>query len=281
MNNANETYTFKFGATVALNAPAGCAFPINHPDIYQSIDWLSAHSFDSIEIHIPNPDMIDRVKVKEYLEAKHLSASSIGTGLAVAYENLTITSPDADIRNRAVERLKSQVELGGYLNCPVIIGSMRGNIPQGETFKETQDRMVDSCKRLMDYADSLDTDVVIEAIDRSETNYLYTAEDVLEIIDLVGSRHLKVHLDTFHMNIEETDWEKPVLKCKEKLGHVHVADNTRLYPGSGMIDFVPFLRALKAVNYGGSLVFECYPGKDGYEACLLGREHLRKCIEKL
>lgn len=281
MNHVDEPYPFKFGATVALNAPPGSAFPINDPDIYRSIDWLSSHFFNTIEVHIPNPDMVDRVKLKEYLEMKKMSASSIGTGLAVFYENLTITSPDSHIRARAIERLKRQSELGQYLNCPVIIGSMRGKIGKGESFQEVQNRMVDSCRELMDYADSLGVDVVIEAIDRSETNFLYTADDVLEIIELVGSEHLKVHLDTFHMNIEETDWEKPVLKCGDKLGHVHVADNTRLYPGSGMIDFVPFLRALKEVRYKGSLVFECYPGEDGYQSCLLGREHLWNCIKRI
>lgn len=281
MSVENKPYIFKFGATVALNAPAGSAFPINDSNIYHSIDWLSAHSFDTIEVHIPNPDMVDRVKLKEYLFEKNMSASSIGTGLAVAFEKLTITASDPGVRSRAVERLKRQSDLGEYLKCPIIIGSMRGNISKGESFGQVQKRMVDSCKMLMDYADPRGVDVVIEAIDRSETNFLYTADDVLEIIDLVGSEHLKVHLDTFHMNIEEVDWAEPVLKCGEKLGHVHVADNTRMYPGAGMIDFVPFLRALRTIKYKGSLVFECYPGIDGYKSCLLGREHLLNCIKRI
>ncbi|MCC8025531.1 MAG: sugar phosphate isomerase/epimerase [Clostridium sp.] len=272
---------FKLGASVCVKAPAGSAFPIVDPDIYKSIDWLYDNDFDSIEVHIPSPDLVDSGRLKEYIQSKGMCASSIGTGLAVAYEQLVMTSKDREIRRRAIERLMRQCDLGAQLDCPVVIGSMRGKVEPGDTYGEVDRRMVESSKILMEYADSLGVDVVVEAIDRSETNYLRTAEEVLELIDKVGSSHLKVHLDTFHMNIEELDWEKPVLACGEKLGHVHVADNTRLYPGSGMIDFMPFLKALKKVNYSRSLVFEIYPGEDGYKSCILGRDYLLDCFAKL
>lgn len=272
---------FKIGASVCIKAPKGSAFPIVDTNIYKSIDWLSSNGFDSIEIHIPSPDLVDAYKLKNYIDSKGMCASSIGTGLAVAYEHLVITSKDKDIKNRAIERLMRQCDLGALLGCPVVIGSMRGSILEGDSLKDMDRRMVESCKVLTEYAEKVNTDIVVEAIDRSETNYIKTAQDVLELIEKVGSNKLKVHLDTFHMNIEETDWRKPVIDCGECLGHVHIADNTRLYPGSGMIDFVPFLQALSDVNYRGSLIMEIYPGKDGYKSCILGKEHILKCIEKI
>lgn len=272
---------FKLGVSVCVKAPEGAAFPIVDPDIYASIDWLYDHDFDSIEVHIPSPDLVDSVRLKEYIQRKGMCASSIGTGLAVAYERLIMTSKDQEIRDRAIKRLMGQCDLGAQLGCPVVIGSMRGNIEADDTYEEVHKRMIEATKRVMDYADPLGVDVVVEAIDRSETNYIKTAEEVLELIDQVGSDHLKVHLDTFHMNIEELDWEKPVLACGDKLGHVHIADNTRLYPGSGMIDFMPFLKALKEIGYDRSLVMEIYPGKDGYQSCIQGRDHLLKCFSML
>lgn len=272
---------FKLGASVCVKAPAGAAFPIVDPDIYKSIDWLYDNDIDTIEVHIPSPDLVDRVKLREYIESKEMSASSIGTGLAVAYEKLIITDKDPDIRKRAIQRMKDQCALGEYLNCPVVIGSMRGKITPEQSYEEVDRLMIEACKEIMDYADPRGVDVVIEAIDRSETNYLKTADEVLDVIDRVGSSHLKVHLDTFHMNIEELDWAKPVLKCGSKLGHVHVADNTRLYPGSGMIDFIPFLKALKDVGYDRSLVFEIYPGNNGYESCIKGKNYLMKCFKEI
>ena len=272
---------FKLGVSVCVKAPPGSAFPIVDPDIYRSIDWLYDHDFDSIEIHIPSPDLVDPGRLEAYIQGKGMCASSIGTGLAVAYEQLVLTSKDKEIRRRAVERLKRQCDLGARLDCPVVIGSMRGRVEAGDTYAAVNRRMTESTKQLMEYAERLGVDVVVEAIDRSETNYLKTADEVLELIGEVGSGHLKVHLDTFHMNIEELDWEKPVLACGARLGHVHVADNTRLYPGSGMIDFMPFLKALRTVGYDRSLVLEIYPGEDGYRSCVLGREYLMGCFAKL
>ncbi len=272
---------FKLGASVCIKAPKGAAFPIVDPNIYASIDWLYDHDLDSIEVHIPSPDLVDPIRLKEYIQSKDMCASSIGTGLAVAYEQLIMTSKNKDIRDRAIERLMRQCDLGAQLDCPVVIGSMRGNIGPDDTYEEVHKRMIEATKRVMDYADPLGVDVVVEAIDRSETNYIKTAEEVLELIDRVGSSHLKVHLDTFHMNIEELDWEKPVLACGDKLGHVHIADNTRLYPGSGLIDFMPFLRALKKIGYDRSLVFEIYPGEDGYQSCILGRDYLMERFAQL
>lgn len=272
---------FKLGASVCVKAPEGSAFPIVDPDIYRSIDWLYNNDFDTIEVHIPSPDLVDRVKLKEYLIEKGMSASSIGTGLAVAYEGLTITSSDKSIRKKAIQRLKDQCELGAYLNCPVVIGSMRGRITAEQSYDAVDTLMVEACKEIMDFAQPRGVDVVIEAIDRSETNYLKTADEVLELIDKVNCDNLKVHLDTFHMNIEELDWAQPVLQCGHRLGHVHIADNTRLYPGSGMIDFLPFLKALRDIQYDRSLVLEIYPGENGYHSCLLGKEHLLKCFNDI
>ena len=158
---------------------------------------------------------------------------------------------------------------------------MRGQITEEQSYSLVDSLMVEACKEIMDYAQPRGVDVVIEAIDRSETNYLKTAAEVLELIQKVNCDHLKVHLDTFHMNIEELDWTEPVLLCGQKLGHVHVADNTRLYPGSGMIDFIPFLKALRTVHYNRSLVMEIYPGKDGFRSCLLGKEYLMECFKAI
>jgi sugar phosphate isomerase/epimerase len=134
--------------------------------------------------------------------------------------------------------------------------------------------MVESMKELADYAEQRNGSFVIEAIDRFESNYLRTGRDVLGLIERVGSDRVLVHLDTYHMNLEEHSWRKPFLECGKKLGHVHVADNTRWYPGHGLIDFRPVVSYLLEIGYTGSLTMECYPFPDGETAALLGKRHL-------
>lgn len=271
---------FKIGVTCALDAPAGSPFPLVNPDIYGTIDFLAEHGFDSIELHLLRPTEVDGPRIREYCAKKGLMVSSIGTGMAYGREGLSITSPFAEIRRRAIERLKEQLDLASLLECSIVIGSMRGVIP-AEGSREQVDRlMIESCKELCDYAEGGKGTIVIEAIDRFETNYLQRAEEVMDIIGRVGSDKLGVHLDTYHMNMEEQDWKKPVLLCGKRLRHVHVADNNRNYPGWGLIDFRPFLGALEEIGYDQTLTLECYPSPDGKTSVLLGREHLMRLMEE-
>lgn len=266
---------FKVGVTCALDAPDGVPFPLVNPDIYGTMDFLADHGFDSIELHLLHPSEVDGPKIKDYCGQKGLIVSSIGTGMAYGREGLSITSPSAVIREKAIQRLKEQLDLASQLECSIVIGSMRGEIEKGGTKTEVDKLMIEACKELCDYAEKGKGTVVIEAIDRFETNYLRTAEDVMEIIGKVGSDKLGVHLDTYHMNMEERDWKKPVLLCGNRLKHVHVADNNRNYPGWGLIDFKPFLEALEEVNYDQTLTIECYQDPDGKTAVLRGLEYLR------
>ena len=83
------------------------------------------------------------------------------------------------------------------------------------------------------------------------------ALDVRFIAD-VGADNLKVHLDTYHMNIEEADFATPVLASGDRLGYVHVGESHRGYLGTGTVDFPAFLRALAAINYQGPVTFESF-----------------------
>ncbi len=269
----------KIGVTCALDAPAGSPFPLVNPDIYETVDFLAENGFDSIELHLLKPSEVDGPRIREYCRERKIMISSIGTGMAYGREGLSVTSPDRDVRERAIKRLKDQLDLASLLECSIVIGSMRGEIPDGESREVIDRRMIDACSRLCDYASVGNGSIVIEAIDRFETNYLRRAEEVLEIIDKVGSPRLGVHLDTYHMNMEESDWKQPVLLCRDRLRHVHIADNNRNYPGWGLIDFRPFLEALDEVGYSQTLTIECYPWPDGKTAVLRGLSHMRGLME--
>lgn len=265
---------FKIGATAALGAPAGSPFPLAVSDYRLTADWLKANGFDTMEVHIRDPRMVDGPRLQEHCEKIGMEISSIGTGMAYGMEGLSLTSPDTQVRNQAIARLKEQLDLGCIFSCPVIIGSMRGVVEKGDSYAAVDRRMVESMRELADYAEKKGGEFVIEAIDRFETNYLHTAGDVLGLIDRVGSGRILVHLDTFHMNLEEQDWRSAILSCRGKLGHVHVADNSRNYPGWGLIDFRPILSCLSEIGYNRSLTLECFPVPDGETALKRGLAHL-------
>ncbi len=269
-------HLFPIGPTIALNANPKAPFPIITKDLYQSIRWAAESGFDSVELHIRDPrNEVDAPRIRDLCHELGIFVSTMGTGQAYGAEGLSITSRDPEIRKKAIRRLKDHVDVAAITGGHVIIGSMRGVIENGYTFDQTDAIMVESMKELADYAEARNISFAIEAIDRFETNYLLTAQDVLQLIDRVGSSRIGVHLDSYHMNIEENDWVKPIFACGDKLLHFHAADNTRNYPGSGKIPFPLLVSALEAADYRGSLTLECFPFPDCEQACMAGLEYLR------
>lgn len=273
------SHLIKIGATCAMGAPKNSPFPILTDNFFETADWLAEKGFDSMEVHIRTPELVDGPRLFDHCQSKGLEISSIGTGMAYGMEGLSITSPDRSVRKNAVQRLKEQLDLGVQMHCPIVIGSMRGVIGGQQSFEQVDARMVESMEELADYAEKVNGEIVIEAIDRFETDYLKTASDVLGLIDRVGSSRVLVHLDTYHMNLEEQDWRSPILACGKRLGHVHVADNSRNYPGWGLIDFRPIVACLLEIGYSRSLTIECYPVPDGPTAALRGLRHLSAVMD--
>ena len=114
---------FKIGATAAMGAPDGSPFPISVTDYTQTADWLKYNGFDTMEVHIRAPQMIDGPKLQEHCLRIGMEISSIGTGMAYGREGLSLTSSDEQIRRRAVTRFQVQLDVGRRLACPVLSGS--------------------------------------------------------------------------------------------------------------------------------------------------------------
>ena len=74
----------------------------------------------------------------------------------------------------------------------------------------------------------------------------------------VGSPALKLHLDTFHMNIEEKNQAKAIRKAGKALGHFHACGSDRGTPGGDHIDWKPISAALKSIRYKGDVVIESF-----------------------
>ena len=98
----------------------------------------------------------------------------------------------------------------------------------------------------------------LEICNRYETNVVNTAHDCLRLADDIGADNVVIHLDTYHMNIEESDFATPVRDCGERLGYVHIGENHRGYLGSGHIDFASFFAALAEIDYRGAVTFESF-----------------------
>ena len=99
--------------------------------------------------------------------------------------------------------------------------------------------------------------VFLEPLNRYEATFLRRVEQAADVAAEVGSPRVRSLADLFHMNIEEADMAAPIIAAAPQLGYVHIADNNRLQPGAGCLNFGPPFRALKEIGYGGYVSIEC------------------------
>ncbi|MFN7210966.1 MAG: TIM barrel protein, partial [Aggregatilineales bacterium] len=90
-----------------------------------------------------------------------------------------------------------------------------------------------------------------EACNRYET-YLYnTLADARQTVLAVGAPNLKLHADTYHMNIEEEGFYQPLVACADVLDYIHMSESHRGLVGSGTVNWEQIWQALAAIRFSG------------------------------
>ena len=222
-----------------------------------SIQKAAQLGFDAVEMHIRDPKEVDLAALKKDLRANNISVSSIGTGLGYGLDGLSLTSADESIRAAAVTRIRDHIALAKELNAVVIIGLMKGLVDEKEGRDVCVKRLRQSMAECVKAAEEAKVLLVFETINRYESNLFVTIDETLDFVKQFNSPYLKVHIDTYHMNIEERDLCESILMCKGWLGHVHIADSDRMYPGHAHVPFDAMFESLNKIDYKGYLAVEC------------------------
>jgi D-psicose/D-tagatose/L-ribulose 3-epimerase len=134
------------------------------------------------------------------------------------------------------------VHMGGILYS--VFGKATGPAP-AESFA----RVAEALAQIADEAAGFGMRLAIEIVNRYETNLINTVDQGLAMLRLVGAKNLHLHLDTFHMNIEEAD---PLAALERALPHVAYFELDQSDRGPldrGAIDFAPLLACLKRGGY--------------------------------
>ncbi|HXU78142.1 MAG TPA: sugar phosphate isomerase/epimerase, partial [Methylomirabilota bacterium] len=149
------------------------------------------------------------------------------------------------------------------LDCPSLIGPVysavgRADAVPPEEYKKQWKTVVKHLKTLCQYAKQRGKQVCLEPLNRFETDFINTCDQALKMARAVGNPALRLHLDTFHMNIEEKDQAAAIRKAGKLLGHFHACGSDRGTPGNDHIDWKPIARALKQIGYRGDVVIESF-----------------------
>ncbi|MGA9058243.1 MAG: sugar phosphate isomerase/epimerase family protein [Terriglobia bacterium] len=218
--------------------------------------------FETLDIAIAYPEIFPTPEVKAKVSDVGIEVVTTTT----LNKDTNLISPEPNVRAAGVESLKKLVNLNIELGSK-ILGGVNYAGWGCLTGKPRTDRewewSVQAMREVAQYAQSKsDLIIALEPVNRFETHFLNIAEDAVRYCKEVGTGNIKVHLDSFHMIREETSFTGAVNTCgREYLGYVHLCENNRGIPGTGLVPWKEFFTALKSIGYSGPLVIESFdPG---------------------
>jgi len=158
---------------------------------------------------------------------------------------------------------KAVIDQAAIMKCPRVIGPIYSVVGKADAVEPKQQKkefamVVKNLKVLAAYAAKKGVKLCIEPLNRFETDFLNTCDKGLQLLKAVGAKNVKLHLDTFHMNIEEKNQAAAIRKAGKLLGHFHACGSDRGTPGNDHIKWKPIARALKQVGYKGDVVIESF-----------------------
>lgn len=221
-----------------------------------AISSAARNGYDYIELAIFDPWNFDTKLTKDLLQEYGLRAHA-SLGLSAKTD---VTSTDPSIVAKGDELLRKVTDvlhdIGGTELCGVIFSAL-AKYPTPAS-KENRNNSIKAMQRLADYAADKGINIDLEVVNRYETNIMNTGIEGLAFLDEVNRPNAFLHLDTYHMNIEEDGMQKSVLAAGDRLGYVHIGESHRGYLGTGNVDFDSFFAALKQINYKGPITFESF-----------------------
>lgn len=216
-----------------------------------AIQQSAAFGFDALEILLPPSMEFDAPTVNRQLQSANLDV--------ICSLNLPGFAHIPFHPKEALRLIKKALDHTATLDATLLAGVLHGGIGvfSGKPLTAAEeDTLCEVWTEGTEYARRLGITVAIEPINRYESYVCTSASDVLRIIDRVQSPHLGLHLDTFHMNIEETSFYEPVVTAGAHLKHVHMTESDRGMLGEGNVHWNDLFRGLAEINYSGALVLE-------------------------
>lgn len=249
------------------------------------LDQCEQLGVDGIELW-GHPDLHERTAEIE----DELKGRSVGIASVCGQPHFDWLDPDPDKRAVSVEESKRILAFCGHFGAagqivPPIFGpALLPDLSPLHTAVELEKMLLaEIVKELAPYAASHNTLLLLEPLNRYEQHLLNRQQDGVEIIKMAGEpAGVSLLCDFFHMHIEETDTPQAFRDAHPYVGHVHVADNTRMEAGTGDIDFPAGLQALKDIGFDGYLAFESsISGDDPMQSLQKSVDFLRETLSAL
>lgn len=265
---------WRYAASAAPDAPKTAPI-LFVGDICECLRNASAAGFDAIEYHTRETTQFDYDKIRKTMEETGCKISMIVTGRLYTQGGFSLTSEDPENERVAVDGMLRYIDMAAELGAGIVIGWAKGNLRESSSREAYFERFFRNLKVLDKVAAAKNVPINIEVINHYEVDVCMTARETAAYLAENDFESCYVHLDTFHMVLEEEDYPQAIRTAGSRLGYVHFADTSRWYPGSGYMDFKPILKTLNEIDYNGYIAIECFPHEDRVSTAKNGLQYLK------
>ncbi|MET0862262.1 MAG: sugar phosphate isomerase/epimerase [Microbacterium sp.] len=222
-----------------------------------ALDAIAAAGFTRVVLPPLDPASTDAGRLRRLLEERGLAPITIAGGQSAGAD---VSSADAGERAAGAALLRSIVDLTAALGGDQMNGVPYGPFgpPRGPTSREAVDRSAREVGAVADYAHEHGIAMTFEVLNRYETSLLNTAAQAMAFAVESGSEHLRIHLDTFHMAIEEADIDEAVRLALPRLAYLELGQSGRGMLSTGALDVAGIVRAALEAGYEGRWGIEAF-----------------------
>lgn len=234
--------------------------------------------FDAVEVFPRSASDLDVSLLRRCLEQHHLSLAAMGTGAGWVVHRWRLTDHNESVRCAARDFIRDIIDVAGSFGAPAIIGSMQGRAEGGLSHEQHLVWLAEALDELASRAADHGTTLLIEPLNRYETNLINSVADGVKLIGSLKAKNVRLLCDLFHMNIEEPDIASALSEAGSLVGHVHFADSNRRAVGFGHTAMSPLIGALRRIGYDRYLSAEVLPLPDSDAAARQTIASFRACL---
>jgi D-psicose/D-tagatose/L-ribulose 3-epimerase len=228
-------------------------------DCLKYVEKIAKLGFDIIEIAALPVSGYSQAQLDEIARCARDNNIAITAGIGPSPKK-NLASADPAIRKAGRAFFEKTLTNLAKLDVHVICGALYSYWPidYSKPVDKAGDRArgLEGISGIADFAANCGVNLCLEVLNRFENHVLNTAEEAVAFVREVGKPNVKVHLDTFHMNIEEDSFGDAIRATGPLLGHLHVGENNRRVPGKGMLPWHEIGTALRQIGYDGAVVME-------------------------
>ncbi|HNT66071.1 MAG TPA: sugar phosphate isomerase/epimerase family protein [bacterium] len=221
------------------------------------IDRVARMGLDFIEIPLMVLETFDGDAISKRLDS---SGIDVCTSTVLLGET-DITHPDPEIRRKGIDYLNRCVEATeqiGAENFSGVIYSQHVKQAEHRPTEQEWEWSAEALRQVARHAQDYGVRIGLEPVNRYESYLINTCEQAKKLQEMIGEKNVKIHLDTYHMNIEEKSFYEATRLAGKDLMHIHLCENDRGIPGTGLVDWEGMFKALGEMRYDGFAGLESF-----------------------